>query len=293
MATESVAVKTEEKLGTYISPHDLSRILSPGLRKASIVKSYFVDAEEERFNKIMNFATKVANCFLEFYPDKIVSGVLIQFQRFLPDLLDDYDKRYFTKNHIAIHYLALLDYRLSLVGSKLSPKHIDYVRELLDIRKTKIFSFFSVKKTQSDLIAAGYIQRKHRHIYSPLLKDRVSQFINDLALLFPEFEEDLDRLQDKAFFLIDERIVPRIDVELAALVIVSSLLPFFIIDRSVTNTIWLVVKDEFNVELDFLKRKVYRYRGLIRKKDVAGLLGLGKMEESANNADTSDINKYV
>ncbi|MCG3222359.1 MAG: hypothetical protein H7641_13350 [Candidatus Heimdallarchaeota archaeon] len=293
MATESVAVKTEEKLGTYISPHDLSRILSPGLRKASIVRSYFVDAEEERFNKIMNFATKVANCFLEFYPDKIVSGVLIQFQRFLPDLLDDYDKRYFTKNHIAIHYLALLDYRLSLVGSKLSPKHIDYVRELLDIRKTKIFSFFSVKKTQSDLIAAGYIQRKHRHIYSPLLKDRVSQFINDLTLLFPEFEEDLDRLQDKAFFLIDERIVPRIDVELAALVIVSSLLPFFIIDRSVTNTIWLVVKDEFNVELDFLKRKVYRYRGLIRKKDVAGLLGLGKMEESANNADTSDINKYV
>ena len=227
MATESLAVKAEEKLGTYISPHDLSQILSPGLRKASIVKSYFVDAEEERFNKIMEFATKVANCFLEFYPDKIVSGVLIQFQRFLPDLLDDYDNRYFTKNHIAIHYLALLDYRLSLVGSKLSPKHIEYVRELLGIRKTKIFSFFSVKKTQSDLIAAGYIQRKHRNIYSPLLKDRVSQFVNDLSLLFPKFEEDFDRLQDKAFFLIDERIVPRIDIELAALVIVSSLLPFF------------------------------------------------------------------
>ncbi|NPD89007.1 MAG: hypothetical protein HGN29_09785 [Asgard group archaeon] len=293
MATESLAVKAEEKLGTYISPHDLSQILSPGLRKASIVKSYFVDAEEERFNKIMDFATKVANCFLEFYPDKIVSGVLIQFQRFLPDLIDDYDKRYFTKNHIAIHYLALLDYRLSLVGSKLSPKHIEYVRELLDIRKTKIFSFFSVKKTQSDLIAAGYIQRKHKNIYSPLLKDRVSQFINVLALLFPEFEEDLDRLQDKAFFLIDERVVPRIDIELAALVIVSSLLPFFIFDRSVTNTIWLIVKDEFNIELDFLKRKVYRYRGLIRKKNIAGLLGLGKMEESANNANTSDINKYV
>jgi len=293
MATESLAVKAEEKLGTYISPHDLSQILSPGLRKASIVKSYFVDAEEERFNKIMEFATKVANCFLEFYPDKIVSSVLIQFQRFLPDLLDDYDNRYFTKNHIAIHYLSLLDYRLTLVGSKLSPKHIEYVRELLGIRKSKIFSFFSVKKTQSDLIAAGYIQRKHRNIYSPMLKDRVSQFVNDLALLFPNFEEDLDRLQDKAFFLIDERIVPRIDIELAALVIVSSLLPFFIIDRSVTNTIWLIVKDEFNIELDFLKRKVYRFRGLIRKKDIDGLLGLGKMEESAKNASTSNTNKYV
>ena len=74
---------------------------------------------------------------------------------------------------------------------------------------------------------------------------------------------------------------------------VSSLLPFFIADRSVTNTVWIVVKDEFNIELDFLKRKVYRYRTLIRKKNIDGLLGLGKMEESANNANTSNINKYV
>ena len=293
MATESVAIKAED-LGTFISPHDLSKILSPGLRKVSIVKSYFVDPEQEKFDRMMDFCTKVANIFLEFYPDKIVTDVLIQFQRLLPDFLEDYGNRYFTKNHIAAHYLALLDYRLSLVGSKLSPKHIELVRDVMGFKKTKVFSFFSIKKVQSDLLTAGYLQRKNREIYRPLLKDRVSQIVNDLVLFFPDLEEDLDLVQDKAFFLADERIIPRIDLDMAALVIVTSLLPFFIVDQGVINAFWLIIKDQFNIDLDYLKRKVYRYRGLIRKMDENGRIGLDKVDErSASDGCSSNIAEYV
>jgi hypothetical protein len=294
MAIESV-VKAED-LGTFISPQDLSQILAPGLRRSSMIKSYFVDPEEERTNRIMDFAAQVANLFLEFYPDKIVTQVLIQFQRLLNDFLDDYGpNRYFTKLHIANHYLALLDYRLSLVGSKLSPCHIDYVRDLLGINKGKTFSYFSMKKVQSDLLAAGYLQRKRREVYSPLLKNKVSQIVNDLVLLFPKMEEELEQLQEQAFYLIDERIVPRINVDDAALVIVSSLLPYFIEDKIIMNTFWLIIEDKFNIELDFLRRKVYRFRSLLKKKNMNGLLGLGSEVEERCEIDecTSNNNKYV
>ena len=276
MAVESVAIKAEEKLGTFLTPSDLSQILAPGLRKASVVKSYFVDAELERENRIMEFATQLSNIFLEYYPGKLVTEVLLQFQKLLPDFLEDYGSKYFTKNHIANHFLALFDYRLNMVGSKLSPKHIDEVRDLLAIKKGKTFSFFSMKKVQSQLFASGYLQRKKREIFNPMLKNKVSQIINDLAIIFPDYEEKLDLLQELAFDLIDERHIPRINIDDAALVIVSSLLPYYISDRRIMRTIWVILDDQFDMELEYLKRKVYRYRSQLRKKNQNGQSGLGR-----------------
>ena len=180
-----VAEAEEQKLGTFLTPSDLNQILSPTLRKQSVVKSYFIDPEEERTDRIMEYTTSLANIFLEYYPGKLITEVLIQFQRLLPDILADYGKnKYFTKNHIANHFLALLDYRLTMVGTKLSPKHIDLVREMLAIKKGKTFSFFSMKMVQSELLAAGYLQRKRREVFSPLLKNKVNQIVNDLSMLF-------------------------------------------------------------------------------------------------------------
>ncbi len=276
MAVESVAINAEEKLGTFLTPSDLSQILAPGLRRASVVRSYFVDAELERENRIMEFATQLSNIFIEYYPGKLVTEVLLQFQKLLPDFLEDYGSKYFTKNHIANHFLALFDYRLSMVGSKLSPKHIDEVRDLLAIKKGKTFSFFSMKKVQSQLFASGYLQRKRREVFSPMLKNKVSQIVNDLAIFYPDYEEKLDLLQELAFNLIDDRLIPRINLDDAALVIVSSLLPFYISDRGVMSTIWIILGEQFKIDLEHLKRKVYRYRSQLKKKNQYGQSGLGK-----------------
>ncbi len=279
MAVETTAVirNTEDSLGTYLSPHDLSQILTPALRKQSTVRSYFVDAEEDRTNRIMDFVTSISNIFFEYYPSKIITEVVIQFQRLLPEFLDDYgNNRYFTKKHATNHYLALLDYRLTMVGSKLSPKHVDLVRSLLGIKKSKILSYFSVKKVQDDLLTSGYLQRKKREVFSPMLKNRVSQIINEFILIYPKLEEDLESLQKMAYELIDEKLVPKINVEEAALVIVSSLLPFFLSERGLMGSFWLIIRDKYHIELEYLKRKVYRYRSLLKKNNFSELgLGLG------------------
>ena len=279
MAVETKAVirNTEDGLGTYLSPHDLSQILSPALRKQSTVRSYFINAEEDRTNRIMDFVSSIANIFFEYYPSKIVTEVVIQFQRFLPEFLDDYgNNRYFTKKHAANHYLALLDYRLTMVGAKLSPKHVNLVRNLLGISKSKILSYFSVKKVQADLLTSGYLQRKKREVFSPMLKNRVSQIVNEFILLYPKLETDLEDLQKMAYELIDEKLVPKINVEEAALVIVSSLLPFFLSERGLMGSFWLIIRDKYHIELEYLKRKVYRYRSLLKRNNFNALgLGLG------------------
>ena len=270
-------IQQTEELGSYLSSQDLSQILAPGLRKASIIKSYFVDPEEDRTNRIMDFVTQLSNIFLEYYPSKLVTETTLQFQRLLPDFLEDYGtSRYFTKNHIANHFLALLDFRLSLVGSKLSPNHIDNVRKLLGLQKGKIFSYFAMKQTQSDLLAAGHIQRKRNNVYTPLLKSRVAQVVNEVIMYFPDKELTLTKLQETAFDLIDERIVPRIDVEDAALVIVSSLLSYYVKDNGLIRAYWVFIENNYKLDIELLKRKIYRYRSLLKKENKNGRLGLGK-----------------
>ena len=100
--------------------------------------------------------------------------------------------------------------------------------------------------------------------------------MNDLAMIFPNFEEKFDLLQELAFDLIDERQIPRINIDDAAVVIVSSLLPYYISDRSIMNTVWVILGDQFSIEIEYLKRKVYRYRSQLKKKNQNGQSGLGK-----------------
>lgn len=278
MAVETKAVirYTEDSLGTFIRPHDLTQILSPALRKQSTVRSYFISAEEDRTNRIMDFVNSIANIFFEYYPSKIITEVVIQFQKLLPEFLEDYgEHRYFTKKHAANHYLALLDYRLSMVGAKLSPKHVDLVRTLLGIKKSKVFSYFSVKKVQADLLTSGYLQRKKREVFSPMLKNRVSQIVNEFILIYPKLEMDLEALQRMAYELIDEKLVPKINIEEAALVIVSSLLPYHLSERGLMGSFWIIIRDQYHIELEYLKRKVYRYRSLLKKSYIVTEMGLG------------------
>ena len=300
MAVETVSIRnSEDVLGTFISPQDLTQILSPALRKQSIVRSYFTQADEDRTNRIMAFINSIANIFFEYYPSKIITEIVIQFQRLLPEFLEDYgENRYFTKKHAANHYLALLDYRLNMVGTKLSPKHVDLVRSLLGIKKSKIFSYFSVKKVQADLLTSGYLQRKKREVFSPMLKNRVSQIVNEFILVYPKLEMDLEALQKMAYELIDEKMIPRINIEEAAIVIVSSLLPFFLSERGLMGSFWIIIRDQYHIELEYLKRKVYRYRSLLKKSDFVNELGLGLgfnnfVEEKSEEYGFSVVTEFV
>ena len=289
-------IQQTEELGTFLSTHELSQILAPGLRKASIIKSYFVDPEEDRTNRIMEIVTTISNIFLEFFPSKLVTEATIQFQRYLPDFIEDFgSNRYFTKNVIANYYLALLDFRLSLVGSKISPNHIDLVRDTLGLQKGKIFSYFGVKQVQSELLAAGYIQRKRNPVFSPLLKSKVANIVNEIILYFPDKEIALMNLQEKAFDLIDEHIIPKIDVEDAAFVIVSSLISYYITENGLIRAYWIFISKHYRQDVEYLKRKVYRYRSMLKKKNSDGSLGLGKNvdERSRNYDDTSNISRNL
>ncbi len=277
-------IQQNEELGTFLSTHDLSQILAPGLRKSSIIRSYFVDPEEDRTNRIMEIITTISNIFLEYYPSKLVTDTTIQFQRFLPDFIQDFgSNKYFTKNVIANYFLALLDFRLSLVGSKISPNHIELVRDVLGMKKGKTFSYFAVKQIQSELLAAGYIQRKRNPVFSPLLKSRVANIVNETILYFPDKELKLMKLQEKAFDLIDDRIIPRIDVEDAAFVIVSSLLSYYIRDNGIIRAYWIFITKHYKQDVEFLKRKVYRYRSMLKKENSDGRLGLGYNVEARSS----------
>ncbi len=260
------------QLGGYISSADLSQILSSGIRKQSLVKSYFSNPEDERINRIMTFTNHIGNQLIEYFPLKIITEVTIHFQRLVPKFLEDYgDSRYFTRLHVANHFLALLDYRLSLVGSKLSPKHIDLISKNLDYQrgKTKTFSFFAMKKVQNDLLAAGFIQRKRKMIYSPLLISKVNQAICGLEQAFPQLENLWIRVREESLKLIESQIVPKINIDDCAIVILATLIPFYCKkERGLMKVIWMYLEHHYNIDIGYIKRKVYRFRSMLRKNHL-------------------------
>ncbi|MCK4844850.1 MAG: hypothetical protein KAS95_04195 [Candidatus Heimdallarchaeota archaeon] len=257
------------QLGGYISSTDLSQILSSGIRKQRIVKSYFSNPEDERINRIMTFTHQIGNLLIEYFPSTIITEVTIHFQRLVPLFLEDYgDCRYFTRLHVANHFLALLDYRLSLVGSKLSPKHIDLISQNLDYQrgKTKTFSFFAMKKVQNDLLTAGFIQRKRKMIYSPLLSSKVNQAICGLEQAFPHLEDLWSRVREESLRLISLQFVPKINIDDCAIVILATLIPFYCVkERGLMKVIWMYLEHHYNIDIDYIKRKVYRFRSMLRK----------------------------
>jgi hypothetical protein len=163
------------------------------------------------------------------------------------------------------------------------------------MKKGKIFTYFGVKQTQSELLAAGYIQRKRNPVFNPLLKSKVANIVNETILYFPDKELELMKLQEKAFDLIDERIIPRIDVDEAAFVMVSSLLNYYIRENSLIRAYWIFIAKHYKHNVEFLKRKVYRYRSMLKKRNSDGRLGLGKYvaERSKNYGGTSNTSRNL
>jgi len=261
-----VSESKKEKLGTYISQQDLSQILSSNNVSSKLTKSYFVNPEEDRINRIMEFVQEIANIMLEYLPENIIKQIIIQFQNLIPAFLNDFGDKYFTKKHIANYFLALLDYRLSLVGGKLSPKHIDEIVEVTGMTKGRTFSYFQVKQIQLELIAAGYIKKKRKIILLPLLKTKVTQICYDFIQEFPSLGEKFHKIREKSYQIIDMQKYPQIDVDEAALIIVTALFPYFFSMGEINQKFWPLVVQNYNMELKAFKQRIYRYRSILKKE---------------------------
>ncbi|MHA1685303.1 MAG: hypothetical protein ACTSYD_02720 [Candidatus Heimdallarchaeaceae archaeon] len=272
--------KSENYLGTFLSQRDMEAILPRHWRPSNARGRYFSDYEEIKIKQIMDTAQDLASLFYELYASKFVTEVLLQFQSLLPHILEEYQDKYFTKNHIATYFLAIFDYRLSMIGSKLFPKDIEYVRSSLGLRKGKVFSYFAMKRAQQLLFAAGFLKRRRNSVITPLLRVKIAQYVNKFRALFPSYDSQWDSLQDFANDLVDAKIIPHIELDEAAFTIVITLVPICIPQIN-SRVLWHTIRDNFDIpNIMILQRRAHRFRYRVRKNFIDNVFEKGVKNNS-------------
>ncbi len=263
---EDVYVKKSEKLGSFISHQDLCNILS-GPRKAQILNSYFSNTVDQRSQRALEFVELLANCFYEDLPSRIVEDTVEVFDMVLHKLINiEGENKYLTRSKIALYFTALLDYRLNLVGSKISVNHFSRIQCLPQVGKK--CNLFNMKKIQQELINNGIIEKKRKRVYIPLLLSKVSTIINHLISLYPKEVVFLRKLENKAKWLISRNLMPRTDTLRASFSIIGVLLKVNAPQSDISKTFWEIVKDVYKLDRIIQRRTTYRYTVYLKEKKV-------------------------
>jgi hypothetical protein len=124
-----------------------------------------------------------------------------------------------------------------------------------------------MKKTQIELIQAGYITKIRKIGYTLKLKDNYCQIISKMMSIYPQYKDKLSKVEVAGYDLIHSKAIPKLDVKKSAGVVIASLLPVYFKKKVEKQNLWKYVEEIVNEDEEKLKRKVYRFRSNLRKKE--------------------------
>ncbi|MHA1400974.1 MAG: hypothetical protein ACTSQE_11560 [Candidatus Heimdallarchaeaceae archaeon] len=254
----------KEPLGTYISDYDTKQILSSGIRKRNWIRAYHTDQRRNREKYILDFLDIVISTVDSYFNSNIIDECAQLFKHYLPKFLERFEENYFTSNYIAMYFLALLDYRLSLVGGKISPKHLEPFYDLPKIT-SGVFSFINMKKIQAELYTAGIIKRQRRRDFYLPLRTKINDFINLVLSSFPELEEKMRRIEKIVYKLISDRIIPGTNYDEAAITMVMAVSQYFF-TLKYRKDLWDFIEDCYGQQKEKILRATYRFRARLKEK---------------------------
>jgi hypothetical protein len=178
------------------------------------------------------------------------------------------NSKHFTRNQIAINFLAILDNLLASSYDKLSQFHFEILRDNMQgLSSGKSFSYNEMKKIQIELIQKGYISKIRKLGYTLRLKDQYCKIINHMMSVYPQHFEKLSAMEIKGYDLVHSKSIPKIDVTRSAAVVVGSLINEYFKKKDEQTLLWKYLEGITEEEEEKIKRKVYRFKANLKKEN--------------------------
>lgn len=244
-------------------------------------KDRFISSLERQEERVQECIDEIINVLQDHIPKEILIQAITQFESIQLILITDKlnNNKHFTRNQITTFFLAILDNIFSLVYESITSYHFNLLRKNMQgLSNGKSFSYNNMKKTQIELIQSGYITKIRKIGYTLKLKDSYCQIISNLMSVYPQFRNQLSEIEIAGYDLIHSKAIPKLEVRKSAAVIVGSLLPVYFKKNDEKQQLWKYVEEVIDEDESQLKRKIYRFRSNLRKKENVDLF-------SYNNKD--------
>lgn len=202
-------------------------------------------------------------------PQEILIQAVTQFESIQLRMITNRIKenKHFTKNQIAIVFLAILDNLLALIYDKIIPEYFSILRHNIQgMSNGKSFCYNTMKKTQIELFQDGYVSRIKKLGFTLLLKDRFCQILSNMITIYPQYIDELHELEIHGYNLIHSKSIPKIDVTKSAAVVVGSLIKTYFTKKDDQEKLWKYVEEITDEDYNQFRRKIYRFRSNLKKE---------------------------
>ncbi|MFW9851814.1 MAG: hypothetical protein ACFFDS_02640 [Candidatus Thorarchaeota archaeon] len=244
------------------------------------IASSLVDIEKNKNEKILlsleRQEVRVQECIDELLvilsdhiPQEILIQAVTQFEsiqlRMITNRLKE--NKHFTKNQIAMVFLAILDNLLALIYEKITPEYFSILRHNIQgMGNGKSFSYNTMKKIQIELFQDGYISRIKKLSYTLQLKDRFCKVLSNMMSIYPQYIDKLHELEIRGYNLIHTKSILKIDVTRSAAVVVGSLIKTYFSKKDDQEILQKYVEDITDEDYSQFRRKIYRFKYNLKKE---------------------------
>ena len=126
------------------------------------VKEKFLKSLERQEERVQGCLDEINEILQDHIPQEFLVQTITQFENLQLLLIVNRinENKHFTRNQIAIYFLAILDNLLALIHEKLSQNHFEIMKNNMEgLSIGKSFSYNEMKKRQIELIQKGYISK--------------------------------------------------------------------------------------------------------------------------------------
>ncbi|MHA1829818.1 MAG: hypothetical protein ACTSX6_14350 [Candidatus Heimdallarchaeaceae archaeon] len=234
------------------------------------MKEKFLKNVEKLEERVQECIDEILFTLQDSIPKDLLIQAVVQFENLQLLLIVNRinENKHFTKNQIAIYFLAIVDNLLASKYEKLSTTHFKILRENIQgLSSGKSFSYNYMKKMQIELIQRGYISKIRNLTYTLKLKDKFCQIMNHMSNFYPQYKPELIRMETEGYSLIHSKATPKLDVTTSAAVVIGALTSRYFKKKEEREQIWKYLEEITNKEEKTLKRKVYRFNSNLRKEN--------------------------
>jgi hypothetical protein len=233
------------------------------------VKEKFLKALERQEERVQRCIDEINSILQDHIPQEFLIQAVTQFENLQLLLIVNRinENKHFTRNQIAIYFLAILDNLLALIHERLSQNHFEIMKDNMEgLSIGKSFSYNEMKKKQIELIQKGYILKIRKLGYTLKLKDTYCQTVNHMISVYPQHKEKLQVMEIEGYGLVHSKSVPKIDVLKSAAVVIGSQISTYFTKKEEKNLFWNYLEKITEEGEEKIKRKVNRFKANLRSE---------------------------
>ena len=234
------------------------------------VKEKFLKSLERQEERVQGCIDEINSILQDHIPQEFLIQTVTQFENLQLLLIVNRinENKHFTRNQIAIYFLAILDNLLALIHEKLSQNQHAIIQNNMEGLSTgKSFSYNEMKKKQIELIQKGYISKIKKIAYTLKLKDTYCQTVNHMISVYPQHKDKLQDMEIEGYGLVHSKSVPKMDVIKSTAVVIGSQIPSYFTKEEEKDLIWNYLEEITEEDEEKIKRKVNRFKTNLRNEN--------------------------